>query len=71
MSGGGSGREGDRGSEVGSALTAGSPKWGSNSQTTRSRPEPRSDAQLTEPPRNPSDKVNIKSKMGCLGGSVS
>ena len=37
--GGGGGRaerEGDRRSEVGSVLTAASPMWGSNSQTTRS-----------------------------------
>ena len=32
-------RGGDRGSKVGSDLTAGSPMWGSNSQTVRSWPE--------------------------------
>ena len=41
----GVGRErGDRGSEVGSVLTAVSPTWGLNSLTTRSSPEPKSDA---------------------------
>ena len=29
-------REGDRGSKAGSALTAASPTWGSNSQTEKS-----------------------------------
>ena len=33
---GGEHREGDRGSEVGSMLTADSPTWGSNSRTVRS-----------------------------------
>ena len=33
---GGAEREGDRGSEAGSALTADSPTWGSNSETVRS-----------------------------------
>ena len=42
----------------GSALSAQSPKRGSNSRTARSRPELKSDAQLTEPPRHPS-KINI------------
>ena len=36
-------REGDRGSEGGFALTAVSPAGGSNSQTMRSRPEPKLD----------------------------
>ena len=36
-------REGDRGSEVDSALTADSPMWGLNSQTMRSWPELKSD----------------------------
>ena len=36
-------REGDRGSEA-YALIAESPTWTSNSQTTRSWPEPKSDA---------------------------
>ena len=46
-------REGDRGFEVGSALTAESPMRGSNLQTMRSRPEPKSDTQPTElVPRN-------------------
>ena len=37
----------------GSDLSAQSPTRGSNSQTVRSRPEPKSDAQPTEPPRRP------------------
>ena len=36
MSRGGAEREGDRGSEADSVLTAESPMWGSNSQTMRS-----------------------------------
>ena len=36
-----------------SELSAQSPTWGSNPQTARSCPEPKSDAQLTEPPRRP------------------
>ena len=43
MSWGGAEREEDRGSEAGSVLTAESPRWGSNSQTVRSGPEPMSD----------------------------
>ena len=46
-------REGDRKSEVGSALTAESSIRGSNSRTLRSWPEPKSDAWMTEPPRHP------------------
>ena len=46
-------REGARESEADSMPTAASPMQGSNSQTTRSRPEPKLDAQLTEPPRRP------------------
>ena len=41
--GGGAEREGDRGSEAGSALTAESPIWGSNSRIVSSPPEPKSD----------------------------
>ena len=37
----------------GSELSAQSPMRGSNPQTVRSWPEPKSDAQLTEPPRRP------------------
>ena len=37
----------------GSELSAQSPMRGSNSQTVRSWPEPKSDAQPTEPPRRP------------------
>ena len=37
----------------GCALSAQSPTRGSNSQTARSPPEPKSDAQPTEPPRRP------------------
>ena len=61
-SGGGAEREGDRESQAGSALSAWSPLWGSNSQnreitreTVRSRPEPKPRVgRLTEPPRLPS-----------------
>ena len=38
----------------GSEPSAQSSIWGSNSQTVRSWPEPKLDAQLTEPPRRPS-----------------
>ena len=37
----------------GSKLSAQSPTWGSNSPTVRSWPEPKSEAQPTEPPRRP------------------
>ena len=55
MSGGGAEREGDTESEAapGFEPSAESPMWGSNSRTARSRPEPKSDASLTEPPRCP------------------
>ena len=36
-----------------SELSAQIPTWGSNSWTVRSWPEPKSDTQLTEPPRRP------------------
>ena len=52
MSGGGGEREGDRRSEAGSALTTVSPRWVSNSG-----PEPKLEAQPTEPPRHPSTDV--------------
>ena len=44
---GGAETEEDRGSKVGSVLTATSPMWGSNSWTVRSWPELKSDAQPT------------------------
>ena len=44
---------GHRGSKPGHVLIAVSPMRGSNSRTTRSRPEPKSDTPLTEPPRRP------------------
>ena len=50
---GGAEREGDRGSEMGSPLTAKSLMWGSNSRTVRSWPESKSDTWCTEPPRLP------------------
>ena len=55
MSRGGAEREGDMNSKQapGSELSAQSLTRGPNSQTTRSRPEPKSDAQPTEPPRRP------------------
>ena len=50
-----SGREADTESEAGSSskLSAQSPTRGSNPRTTRSRPEPKSEAYPTEPPRRP------------------
>ena len=48
-----SGGEGDRGSEAGSVLLAQSLTRALNSGTTRLWPEPKSDAELTEPPRHP------------------
>ena len=51
VSKGGVEREGDRESEAGSVLIAETPMPGSNSRTVRSRPELKSDAQPTEPPR--------------------
>ena len=55
MSWGGADREGDTECEAGSRLWAvsTSPTRGSNSQTVRSWPGPKSDAQPTEPPRRP------------------
>ena len=46
-------REGDKGSNVGSALTAARLMRGSNSQTKRSWPELKSDDQPAEPPKCP------------------
>ena len=43
----------------GSELSARSPTQGSNSQTMRSWPELRSDAQSTEPPRHPKTPVSL------------
>lgn len=51
---GGTEKEGGRRSEVGSVLRAVSPMRGSNSQTARSRPEPKSGTRPTEPPGRPS-----------------
>ena len=50
---------GDTQSEAGSRLRAVStePMWGSNPQTARSWPEPKPDAQPTEPPRRPSNLI--------------
>ena len=44
----------------GSELSAQGPKRGSNSWTVRSWPEPKSDAQPTEPPRSPWSKLLSK-----------
>ena len=53
----GRGRERERKTQTeeapGSELSAQSPTRGSNSQAMRSRPEPKLDAQPTEPPRHP------------------
>ena len=46
-------REGDTESEASSGLSAQSLMGGSNSRTVRSSPEPKLDAQRTEPPRRP------------------
>ena len=46
-------REGQRESQAGSTLSVPSPTRCSNSQTVRSCPELKSEAQLTEPPRQP------------------
>ena len=59
MSMGGAERGGDTGSKAGSRLCAQSLMRGSNSQTTRSWPEPKSDAQPIEPPRRPRRVVLI------------
>ena len=53
VSQGGAEREGDRGSEAGSALTAVSLLWGSISGTVRPWPELKLDTQQTEPPNVP------------------
>ena len=53
VSRGGAETEGDRESQAGSVLTEETQKWGSNSRTIESGPEPKLDAQLTEPPRCP------------------
>ena len=55
-SGGGVEREGDSESEAGSRLQTVStePNVGLESTNVRSRPEPKWDAHLTEPPRRPS-----------------
>ena len=67
MSEGGAGREGDTESETapGSELSAQSLTWGSNSQTARSCPEPKSDAQPTEPPRRPSAASCLMTSYTC------
>ena len=52
-------RERERGSEVGSARTAVSLIWGLNSETVRRWPEPKSDAQSTEPPRCPQKTYSV------------
>ena len=54
-------REGDTESETGpgSELSAQSPTRGSNSRTVRSWPEPKADAQSTEPPRSPNNSTWI------------
>ena len=54
---------------TGSELSAQSPTRGSNSQTTRSWPEPKSDAQPTEPPRRPRNTMiysTQKEKVSCF-----
>ena len=56
MSGGGAERESETQNlkqAPGSELSAQSLMWGLNPQAVRSGPEPKSDAQPTEPPRRP------------------
>ena len=62
MSGGGTEREADTESEASSRLQAIStkPNAGSNPGTVRSLPEPKSDTQLTEPPRRPSNVLSCQ-----------
>ena len=55
-------RRGNRGTKAGSAPTTESPTWGSSSQTARSWSEPKSDAQLTEPPRRPKKRFTHPNK---------
>ena len=50
----------------GSGLSAQSPMRGSNSQAVRPWPEPKSDAQLTEPPRRPSTVHSLKRREALL-----
>ena len=50
----------------GSELSAQSPMWGLNSWAARSWPEPKSDAQPTEPPRNPIKNVLISILLFCF-----
>ena len=44
----------------GSELSVQNPTWGLNSQTTRSWPEPKSDAPLTGPPRHPKTLLSLQ-----------
>ena len=48
-------RESRQESKAGSTLSAQGWMWGLNPQTVRSRPELKSDAHPTEPPRRPSN----------------
>ena len=64
---GGKGGEGQRERETqnpkqapGSKPSAQSPPWGSNPQTVRSWREPKSDVQLTKPPRCPKFSPKLK-----------
>ena len=54
----------------GSELSAQSPMQGSNSQTMRSWPEPRSGAQPTEPPGRPYRLLSTESKLVVARGEV-
>ena len=44
----------------GSELSAQSPTWGLNPQTATSGPEPKRDAQVTEPPRRPNILIHFQ-----------
>ena len=62
MSGRGGRERGNRGSKMGSVLTAENLTWGLNSRAVRSQPELKSDAQPTEPPWHPAS-FNFKYKV--------
>ena len=70
MIGGGAERETQNPKQApGSKLSAQSPMQGLNSQTARSLPEPKSDAQPTEPPRRPTKERFITLKVDKLQGA--
>ena len=56
--------------DPGSELSAQSLTQGSNSQTGRSSPEPKSDAQLTEPPRSPNPLLTFNGHLDTQSGTI-